>query len=53
MKSSKRKADEINNGQNVDRVFGIVTDVSEWYFMECSLDNGKKNLKIIEILLHN
>ncbi|RGB29896.1 hypothetical protein C1646_818254 [Rhizophagus diaphanus] len=32
--SRKRKADEINNRQDVDRVFGIVTDASEWYFME-------------------
>ena len=38
----KRKVDEINNGQDVDRVFGIVTDASEWYFMECSLDNERK-----------
>ncbi|CAG8659539.1 6431_t:CDS:2 [Paraglomus brasilianum] len=38
----KRKAEEIDNGQDVDRVFGIVTDASEWYFMECSLDNERK-----------
>src|SRR5947199_9424315 len=43
----KRKADEIDNGQDVDRVFGIVTDASEWYFMECSLDNeGKPSFKL-------
>ena len=42
--SRKRKADEIDNGQYVDRVFGIVTDASEWYFMECSLDNERKPL---------
>uniref|UniRef100_U9T0Q5 Uncharacterized protein n=1 Tax=Rhizophagus irregularis (strain DAOM 181602 / DAOM 197198 / MUCL 43194) TaxID=747089 RepID=U9T0Q5_RHIID len=42
----KRKADEIDNGQDVDRVVGIVTDASEWYFMECSLDNeGKPSFK--------
>jgi hypothetical protein len=34
----KRKANEIDNDQDVDRVFRIVTDASEWYFMECSLD---------------
>src|SRR3954447_23904932 len=39
----KRKADEIDNGQDVDRVFGIVTNASEWYFMECSLDNEEKS----------
>jgi hypothetical protein len=43
----KRKADEIDNGQYVDRVFGIVTDASEWYFMECLLDNeGKPSFKL-------
>ena len=31
----KRKVEEIDNGQDVNRVFGIVTDASEWYFMEC------------------
>ncbi|UZO27749.1 Coronin-like protein crn1 [Rhizophagus irregularis] len=45
----KRKADEINNGQDVDRVFGIVTDASEWYFMECLLDHeGKPTFKLSE-----
>ena len=34
----ERKTDEIDNGQDVDRVFGIVTDASEWYFMECLLE---------------
>ncbi|GBB92721.1 hypothetical protein RclHR1_20480003 [Rhizophagus clarus] len=30
-------------------VFGIVTDASEWYFMECSLDNeGKPSFKLSE-----
>ena len=47
--SRKRKADKIDNGQDVDRVFGIVTDASEWYFMECSLDNeGKPSFKLSE-----
>jgi hypothetical protein len=45
--SRKRKADEIDNGQDVDGVFGIVTDASEWYFMECLLDNeGKPSFKL-------
>ena len=43
----KRKADEIE--QELDKVFGIVTDASEWYFMECSLDNeGKPSFKLSE-----
>jgi hypothetical protein len=47
--SRERKADEIDNGQDVDRVFGIVTDASEWYFMECLLDNeGKPSFKLSE-----
>src|SRR3954469_23352136 len=47
----KCKADEINNEQDVDRVFGIVTDVSEWYFMECSLDNERKpSFKLLELM---
>ncbi|RIA80856.1 hypothetical protein C1645_881931 [Glomus cerebriforme] len=47
--SCKHKADKIDNRQDVDRVFGIVTDASEWYFMECSLDNeGKPSFKLSE-----
>ncbi len=42
--SCKCKAEEIDNGQDVDRVFGIVTDSSEWYFMECLLDSKRKPL---------
>ncbi|PKY13276.1 hypothetical protein RhiirB3_490602 [Rhizophagus irregularis] len=43
----KRKADEINNEE--DRVFGIVTDASEWYFMECKVDSeGKPSFKLSE-----
>ena len=43
----KRKADEIE--QDLDKVFGIVTDASEWYFMECSLDSeGKPTFKLSE-----
>ncbi|KAF8470096.1 hypothetical protein BDZ91DRAFT_719950 [Kalaharituber pfeilii] len=40
----KRKAKEINGGQDVDKVFGIVTDASEWYFMECTLEDEEKPL---------
>src|SRR4051812_32510138 len=47
--SHKCKADEIDNEQDVDRVFGIVTNVFEWYFMECLLDNeGKLAFKLLE-----
>jgi hypothetical protein len=47
--SRKRKADEIDNEQDIGRVFGIVTDASEWYFMECSLDDeGKPTFKLSE-----
>jgi hypothetical protein len=42
----KRKADEIDNEQGDDRVFGIVTDAFEWYFMECSYDEGKLSFKL-------
>lgn len=38
----KRKADEIDDEQDVDKVFGIVTDARDWYFMECTLDEEKK-----------
>ncbi|PKC60886.1 hypothetical protein RhiirA1_444701 [Rhizophagus irregularis] len=47
--SRKRKADEIDDGRSIDRVFGIVTDASEWYFMECMLDDeGKPSFKLSE-----
>ncbi|RIA80350.1 hypothetical protein C1645_838857 [Glomus cerebriforme] len=39
----KRKANKIDCEQDVDKVFGIViTDASEWYFMEFTLDKGGK-----------
>ncbi|KAF8470144.1 hypothetical protein BDZ91DRAFT_720052, partial [Kalaharituber pfeilii] len=28
-----------NGGRAVVKVFGIVTDASEWYFMECTLED--------------
>ncbi|KAF8470013.1 hypothetical protein BDZ91DRAFT_807099 [Kalaharituber pfeilii] len=52
----KRKAKEINAGQDVDKVFGIVTDACKWYFMECTLeDEGKPLFKLSEpvIVLYN
>ena len=49
--SCKRKADEIDNRQDVDRVFGIIINTSEWYFMKCSLDNKEKSLlKLLELV---
>src|SRR5215469_6511323 len=40
--SRKRKADEIDNEYDLDKVWGIVTDAEKWYFMECSLDDEEK-----------
>jgi len=39
---SKRKADEIDDEQDVDKVFGIITNARDWYFMKCTLDEEKK-----------
>ena len=40
--SRKHKADEIDDKYDMDKVWGIVTDVEKWYFMECTLDNERK-----------
>ncbi|RIA79214.1 hypothetical protein C1645_746052 [Glomus cerebriforme] len=40
--SRKRKADEIDDEYDIDKVWGIVTDAEKWYFMECTFDNGRK-----------
>src|SRR5262249_52427854 len=40
--SRKRKANEINDEYDMDKVWGIVTDAEKWYFMECTLENGRK-----------
>jgi hypothetical protein len=51
--SRKRKADELDDGWSIDRVFGIVTDASEWYFMECKLDDEEKlSFKLSELVTH-
>ncbi|CAG8615287.1 1326_t:CDS:2 [Paraglomus occultum] len=39
LSNRKRKASEIEEGVFVGKVFGIVTDAKEWYFLECSFDN--------------
>jgi len=47
--SCKYKADEINNKQNINRVFEIVTNAFKWYFIKYSLDNkGKSSFKLLE-----
>ncbi|RIA96156.1 hypothetical protein C1645_815723 [Glomus cerebriforme] len=39
----KRKENEIDDERDVDKVFGIVTDARDWYFMECTLDGGESH----------
>jgi len=38
----KRKANEIDEEYDMDKVWGIVTDAEKWYFMECTLDDERK-----------
>src|SRR6266542_3761273 len=38
----KRKANEINDEYDMDKVWGIITDAEKWYFMECTLDEERK-----------
>ena len=38
----KRKANEIDDEYDMDKVWGIVTDAEKWYFMECTLDEERK-----------
>ncbi|PKC65407.1 hypothetical protein RhiirA1_442305 [Rhizophagus irregularis] len=38
----KRKANEIDDEYDMDKVLGIVTDAEKWYFMECTLDEERK-----------
>jgi hypothetical protein len=38
LSNRKRKANEMEEGTFVGKVFEIITDAKEWYFMECSLD---------------
>jgi hypothetical protein len=40
--SRKRKANEIDDEYDIDKVWGIVTDAEKWYFMECTLDSERK-----------
>ena len=43
--SRKRKADEIDDGYGLDKVWGIVTDAEKWYFMECSLGASDRRIQ--------
>ena len=39
----KRKASEIEGKESfMGKVFRIITDAKEWYFMECSLDDQER-----------
>ncbi|GBC44800.2 hypothetical protein GLOIN_2v1788173 [Rhizophagus irregularis DAOM 181602=DAOM 197198] len=40
--SRKRKANEIYDEYDMDKVWGIVTNAQKWYFMECTLENERK-----------
>jgi hypothetical protein len=40
----KRKANEIDDEYDMDKVWGIVTDAEKWYFMECMLYSERKPL---------
>ena len=43
----KRKANEINDEYDLDKVWGIVKDAEKWYFMECTQDSeGKPSFKL-------
>ncbi|PKK63537.1 hypothetical protein RhiirC2_854946 [Rhizophagus irregularis] len=43
----KRKANEMDDGHEFDKVWGIVTDAEKWYFMECTQDSeGKLSFKL-------
>jgi hypothetical protein len=45
--SHKRKANEIDDEYDMDKVWGIVTDAEKWYFMECTRDGeGKPSFKL-------
>jgi hypothetical protein len=35
----KRKANEMDDEHGFGKVWGIVTDVEKWYFMECTQDS--------------
>jgi hypothetical protein len=42
LSNRKRKADEMEEERFVNKVFGIVTDAREWYFLECSYDDQER-----------
>ncbi|PKB97236.1 hypothetical protein RhiirA5_506297 [Rhizophagus irregularis] len=42
LSNRKRKANEIEEEQAFERVFGIVTDAEKSYFMECTMDDQER-----------
>ncbi|GBC53566.2 hypothetical protein GLOIN_2v1788173 [Rhizophagus irregularis DAOM 181602=DAOM 197198] len=38
----KRKANEIDDEYDMDKVLGTVIDAEKWYFVECTLDEERK-----------
>jgi hypothetical protein len=42
LSNRKRKANEMEEGAFMGKVFGIVTDAEKWYFLECSLDDQER-----------
>ena len=40
--SRKCKVNEINDEYDIDKVWGIVTDMKKWYFMKYTLDSERK-----------
>jgi hypothetical protein len=46
LSNRKRKANEMEEDSVfMGKVFGIITDAKEWYFMECSLDDQDRVIK--------
>ncbi len=36
----------------IEKTFRIITDIKEWYFMECSLDNKRKpSFKLLKLVI--
>jgi hypothetical protein len=43
----KRKANEIDDEYDIDKVWGIVANAEKWYFTDCSPDSeGKPSFKL-------
>ncbi|CAB4434028.1 unnamed protein product [Rhizophagus irregularis] len=48
LSNRKRKASEMEEDVFTGKTFGIITDAKEWYFMECSYNEGKPSFKLSE-----